>query len=152
MKAFRFHLDRVLAWRATELRAAEERLAQLQHQLLALSRQEAQLLADYYDNAGRLMSSPTIVGSELTALGVFRERTGRMHQALRAQRAQCEAHIAEQRQKLLKARKDYRILEKLKERRRRNWVYLNDREVESIAAEAHLVNWIRESREQGTTT
>ncbi len=45
--------------------------------------------------------------------------------------------------KLLKARKDHRILEKLKETRYKNWVYLNEREIESTAAEAYLSKWAR---------
>jgi len=52
--------------------------------------------------------------------------------------------VLEQRQRLLKARTDHRVLEKLKERRWRQWVYLNDRELEETAAEVYLAKWPRE--------
>ena len=60
---------------------------------------------------------------------------------------QCEKLITEQRQRLLKARTDHRVLENLKERRWRQWVYLNDREVEGTAAEVYLAKWGREDQE-----
>jgi hypothetical protein len=45
---------------------------------------------------------------------------------------------------LLKARRDVRVLEKLKENRLREWTYLSDRETENIAAESFLAKWARE--------
>src|SRR5713101_6439552 len=41
----------------------------------------------------------------------------------------------------LQALKDYRVLEKLKEKRLRTWTYLSDRELENIAAESYISNW-----------
>jgi hypothetical protein len=143
VKAFQFNLERVLEWRRVQLLAAEEQLTQLQSQLHLLSQQEEKVLAAYRDSAEKLLSSATLAGGELQALAAFRERTNRLHQTLRARKARCEVLVAEQRQRLLKARKDHRILERLKEQRLKNWIYLNDREVESIAAETYLVNWVR---------
>ncbi len=52
-----------------------------------------------------------------------------------------DKEIAEQRKQLLKARKDFRVLEKLKEKRFKGWVYLSDREIEDNAAEAYISRW-----------
>jgi flagellar export protein FliJ len=143
VKAFRFNLERVLDWRTVQLRTAEEKLTQLRQQLAALLQQEEQVLAAYRDNSAKVLSSQTIEGVELQRLAAFRVRTTHLLQAILRQRAQYEALILEQRQRLLKARKDHRILEKLRDTRFKNWVYLNDREIESTAAEAYLSNWNR---------
>lgn len=148
MKTFRFNLERVLEWRAIQLRAAEEKLAQLQRELALVSRREQEALLEYRGHEGRLISSPVLEGSDLHALALFRERTERLRQALRTQKTQGEGLIAEQRRHLLKARGNHRMLEKLKERRLRNWMYLHDREIESIAAEVHLANWVRSEADE----
>ena len=150
MKAFRFNLEKVLEWRAIQLRTAEEKLTQLQHSLSLVSQQEQELLTDYRGHEEKLISSPVLEGSDLHALASFRERTIRLIQALQAQKAQWEALIVEQRQHLLKARSNHRILEKLKERRLRDWMYLHDREIENTAAEVHLANWVRMESEKST--
>ena len=68
--------------------------------------------------------------------------------ALSVSRTQCEAQIAEQLKRLLKARKDCRVLEQLKEKRHKAWSYLGDREVEDTAAESYISSWLRSNAEQ----
>ena len=80
-------------------------------------------------------------------VGVVLEDIQAQQELLKARLSQCEQLITEQRQRLLKARTNYRVLEKLKERRWRQWVYLNDREVEDTAAESYLAKWSREDAE-----
>ena len=143
MKTFRFNLERVLEWRTIQLKAAEEKLTQLRQQLSTLLQQEEQIRAAYRDSAERLLSAQTLGGAELQVLAAYRVRTDNLYQALQKQKAQCEALMHEQRQRLLKARKDHRILKKLKETRFKNWVYLNERDIEATAAEAFLSKWAR---------
>jgi flagellar export protein FliJ len=147
VKAFRFTLQRVLDWRETQLRAAEEKLSQLQNQLASLHRREHDLLTAYQAAERKLIGAEALAGADLQALAAFRGHTRRRQQDLQAQRKQCEAFIAEHRQILLKIRRDHRVLEKLKEKRWRTWVYLNDREVEETAAEAYLAKWARPDAE-----
>ena len=64
-----------------------------------------------------------------------------------AARKNLETQIAEQRKRLLKARKDCKILENLKDRRKKAWTYLNDREIENTAAESYISNWARTNAE-----
>jgi flagellar biosynthesis chaperone FliJ len=52
-------------------------------------------------------------------------------------------HIAEQRKRLLRARRDHKIVETLKEKRKEQWAYMNDRELENLAAESYISNWVR---------
>ncbi len=77
----------------------------------------------------------------MQALSAYQARIKNERAALQIARVQCEKAIVEQRKQLLKARKELRVLEKLKEKRFKGWIYLNDREIEDNAAEAFLSRW-----------
>jgi flagellar FliJ protein len=147
MKTFRFPLQRVLEWRALQLRVEEEKLAGLQQQLAALLKLRENLAAARNRSESHLFASGAAAGSDLQSWALYQARLAKQLEVLKAQLLQCEKLIIEQRQRLLKARTDHRVLEKLKERRWRQWVYLNDREVEGTAAEVYLARWGREDRE-----
>jgi putative NADH-flavin reductase len=129
------------------LRAEEEKLAGLQQQLEALRRQEEELATARNTSQARMLAAPSIVGSDLQTLAAFQSRVRKQQELVHAMLGKCEILVADQRQRLLKARTNHRILEKLKERRRRTWVYLNDQEIEETAAEAYLSKYIREGAE-----
>lgn len=147
MKAFRFPLQRVLEWRALQLRVEEEKLAGLQQQMASLVQMQEKLAAARNRSETYLFASGTAAGSELQSWALYQARIARQQDALKKQIATCNQFIDEQRQRLLKARTDHRVLEKLKERRWRQWVYLNDRELEDTAAEVYLARWNREDAE-----
>jgi flagellar export protein FliJ len=147
VKAFRFPLQRVLEWRALQLRAEEEKLAELRQQLAALRVQELELAEAWKNSQARVLGAESVAGLELQTLAAFHARVRKQQQALQLTVAKCERLIVDQRQRLLKARTNHRVLEKLKERRRRTWVYLNEHEIEETAAEAYLARWVREDAE-----
>ena len=147
MKAFRFPLQRVLEWRALQLRVEEEKLASLQQQMASLTQMQEKLTAARNRSETHLFASGTAAGSDLQSWALYQARLARQQDAIKKQIAQCNQFITEQRQRLLKARTDHRVLEKLKERRWRQWVYLNDRELEDTAAEVYLARWGREDSE-----
>ena len=147
MKTFRFPLQRVLEWRALQLRVEEEKLAGLQQQLAALLQSRENLAAARKRSESHLFASGAAAGSDLQSWALYQARLAKQQEVLKTQLLQCERLILEQRQRLLKARTDHRVLEKLKERRWRQWVYLNDREVEGTAAEVYLARWGREDLE-----
>jgi flagellar FliJ protein len=147
MKTFRFPLQRVLEWRALQLRVEEEKLAGLQQQLAALLQSRENLAAARKRSESHLFASGAAAGSDLQSWALYQARLAKQQEVLKTQLLQCERLILEQRQRLLKARTEHRVLEKLKERRWRQWVYLNDREVEGTAAEVYLARWGREDLE-----
>jgi flagellar export protein FliJ len=147
VKTFRFPLQRVLDWRALQMRTEEEKLSGLQQTLAALVHRETALLAEQLKSEMELLGQPSIDGSDLQALASYQLRIQHERDALRANRVRCESQIAEQRTRLLKARKDCRVLEKLKDKRWRTWTYLSDREVEHTAAENYISKWVREELE-----
>ena len=107
MKIFRFPLQRVLEWRALQLRVEEEKLAGLQHQLTSLlqmrkTRGGAQPLPIAFvrlRDGGR-------IGSADRAL--YQARLVKQQELVKTQLLQCEKLTLEQRQRLLKARTDHR--------------------------------------------
>jgi len=147
MKIFRFPLQRVLEWRALQLRVEEEKLAGLQHQLTSLLQLREKLSAERTRSQSQLFVSGTAAGSDLQSWALYQARLLKQQELLKARLLQCEKLTLEQRQRLLKARTDHRVLERLKERRWRQWVYLNDRELEDTAAEVYLSKWNREDLE-----
>jgi flagellar FliJ protein len=151
MKTFRFPLQRVLEWRALQLRVEEEKLAGLQQQLASLVQLREKLAAARNRSESHLFASGAAAGSDLQSWALYQARLAKQQELLKAQLLQCENLILEQRQRLLKARTDHRVLERLKERRWRQWVYLNDREVEDTAAEVYLSRWGREDLENKST-
>ena len=147
MKTFRFPLQRVLEWRALQLRVEEEKLASLQQQLTALLQMREKLEAERNRSQAHLFASGTAAGSDLQTWALYQARLVKQQELLKTQLVQCEKFSLEQRQRLMKARTDHRVLERLKERRWRQWVYLNDRELEDTAAEVYLSKWSREDLE-----
>ena len=144
MKTFKFPLQRVLEWRALLLRAEEEKLAVLQQKLAALLAREKALNDSELKTETEMAKSPALSGMDLQQFAAFQLRVRHERGSLKANRIQIEAQCVEQRKRLLKARKEVRVLEKLRERRLESWNYLNDREIESIAAEAYIARWARE--------
>jgi flagellar export protein FliJ len=148
MKSFRFPLQRVLDWRTLQLRTEEEKLAGLQQKLASLIHRERALTVAQSRSESAVLRPPSIEGSQLRALAGFQFRMKTERAMLSASRTQCEAQIAEQRKRLLKARKDCRVLEQLKEKRHKAWSYLGDREVEDTAAESYISNWLRSNSDR----
>ena len=147
MKTFRFPLQRVLEWRALQLRLEEEKLAGLQQQLTSLLQLREKLSSARNRSESHLFASGAAAGSDLQSWALYQARLAKQQELLKTQLLQCEKLTLEQHQRLLKALTDHRVLERLKERRWRQWVYLNDRELEGSAAEAYLSKWSREDLE-----
>jgi len=144
MTPFRFPLERVLDWRRLQMRAEEEKLAALQHRLDLMNRRMSSLIAAEQKCEWGLRKQACLDGAELQALAAFQSQAKKQREGLALEQRQCEKQIEAQRARLVKSRKDYRILEKLKERRHQAWSYEADREVENTAAEAHIAKFIRD--------
>ena len=143
MKSFQFPLQRVFEWRGLQMRSEEERLAGMQHQLATLVHRETALTAAEVKSSLGLMQQAAISGSDLQSLAAYQLRMKAERAALKLSRVQCEHQILEQRKTLLKARRNFRVLEKLRENRMKEWVYLYDRETENMAADAYIAKWVR---------
>jgi hypothetical protein len=145
MTNFRFRLDKVLAWRRTQLELAE---IEFRREAAALARLD-QVRAELEDRGIRTEAevrdwSP-LAGSDLAALGGFRLHIGRRAKDLAAQRVEQVRKLAEREQVMLEARRRYRLLERLRDRRLAEWQGDQKRELEQLAAESHLARLVRQS-------
>jgi len=147
MKAFRFPLQRVLEWRALQMRTEEEKLSAIQNKLAEVLHRENALTAAQLSAEMNLLARPLVQATEFQALSAFQLRIRSEKVSLLAARNNLETQIAEQRKRLLKARKDCKILENLKDRRKKAWTYLSDREIENTAAESYISSWARSNAE-----
>jgi flagellar export protein FliJ len=143
MKTFRFPLERVLDWRQLQMRAEEEKLAVLQQHLEMLNRRANALTAAELKSKLSVLKAPSVQGSDLHALTAFQAQVKKERAALAVETLQCERRVSVQRARLLKAQKDLRVLEKLRERRMADWTYSYNREVENAAADAHISKLVR---------
>jgi flagellar export protein FliJ len=147
MKAFQFPLQRVLEWRELQMRTEEEKLSTIQNKLAEVLHRENALTAAQLNAEMNVLGRPLVEATEFRALAAFQLRIRGEKVSLIAARKNLELQIAEQRKRLLKARKDCKILENLKERRKKSWTYLHDREIENTAAESFISNWARSNAE-----
>lgn len=143
MKRFHFPLQRVLEWRSIHMRSAEEKLTRLQEEQAALVHRETALRAAEIKTEMGLLSLPVMDGSDLQSLAGFQLRMRSERAEIESLRARCQAAIVQQRTRVLIARRDFRVVEKLREKRFQTWIYLSDREIEETAAEAYLARWAR---------
>lgn len=138
MKRFEFRLERVLEWRRAQLDIELAALGRLTAEAQAIDRRRGEIEAERASAESSLFASATAEAQQLAALDAFRawarEECGR----LANRRAEWERKIAEQRQKLLEARRRSRLLERLKERRRAEWDAEFNRELENLAGELYL--------------
>ncbi len=143
MKPFRFRLERVLEWRKTRLTLEEARLEQLKSRRRALE-EALQELAERERACGKAVAgAPAIAGSQFRALESFRRWAKREEQLLRDRISQAAAAVVAHEQVVMHARRDVRLLERLKENRHAAWIADGDREIEQVAGEYAIAQWRR---------
>ena len=149
MNAFRFPLERVLDWRRKELELAELKFQQLAAAVAAIDRALAELEAAGIRAEILVRDWSPVSGSDLGALGSFRIHVQKKNTELAARRAECVSRLAAGRDAMLEARRRFRLLERLKERRREGWRLAQDKELEQVASESYLARWLQRNPATG---
>jgi hypothetical protein len=145
MTTFQFRLDRVLAWRRTQLELAEIEFRREAGALAELEHASADLEARSIRTEAEVRQWSSLAGSDLLALSGFRLHVGRRAKELAAQRTQQAGKLAEREQAMLEARRRCRLLERLRERRLAEWQAASGRELEQVASESYLARFARQS-------
>lgn len=145
MRAFEFPLRHALKWRRTQLDLEENKMRQLAGNLeeMALAAVKLDMVKARAEAAVR--QAAVVEAGDLWSLAAYRQRMLAELQALALRRAACERQLAAQRQKVLEAQRQCRLLEKLEQRRHAEWRKAADREMESLAAESFLARWNRQA-------
>jgi flagellar export protein FliJ len=140
---FRFSLERVLELRRLQLQAEEEKVARLQQQLEGIDQRTSAIASTELKSEWALRKMPAVAAPDLHTLSDFQARVRKVQAALAVEKQRVTKEIQAQRARLLNARREFRVIEKLKERRFKVWQYQADREIEGLAADAHNSKLIR---------
>jgi hypothetical protein len=145
MGSFVFQLERVLSWRRTVLAREEARLELLKAGLRALEERDSDLRSTRIDSRDAIRQRNFIEGRELAALETFGRRLDREERENREEILQAGRAIVAHESVLVDARRNARLVEKLKERRYEEWRLETDREIEVDAGEFAVQQWRREN-------
>jgi len=141
MNVFRFSLQKVLDWRATALHIEESRFKQQAEALADLERARAGLRREAILVENEVRRSKAIAGSDLAALSAFRSQMQVREKRIAATQAEAQKKLLAQQAVMLEARRQCRLLERLRERRLTEWKQAANKEVEEAASEAFLARW-----------
>jgi hypothetical protein len=144
MKPFRFPLEKALAWRRTRFEIARAQLGQRTAAVASIDRARAEVEAAGIAAEIEVRGSGDLKGRDLAALAGLRAHLRTADKRLVAARIEAERKEAEQRDATLQARREARLLERLRERRLRQWNAAALKEMEDAAAEAYLARWPRD--------
>jgi flagellar export protein FliJ len=142
MTAFRFRLERVMEWRRTELALAENRFEQQSAAVAALDRTRAALDASAIRAEMSLREWPKIEAGDLAALDAFRRHVAIRRAALAVSRGEAQRDLDARRAVMLEARRRFRLLERLRDRRLEEWRLSFDRELDQLASESYLAKFV----------
>jgi hypothetical protein len=141
MTSFKFPLKRVLDCRRTQLELEEARYRQHAASLAALDRRRAEVEAEGIRAEVQVREWSPVTSSDLAALCAFRSRVKSIEARIAAQRAECARKLAERQKVMMEARRRYKLLERLEERRLVEWKAARDKELDELAAESFLAKW-----------
>ena len=141
MKKFTFPLHRALEWRRTQAHVEEAKLERLYAEIRGFDARQAALGEQRAEAEKAVLAGASSTGAELEALDTFQRFTAAEQVRLEGQRVECRQRIAVQIDVVAAKRRDVRLLERLKERRLKQWISELDREVDAQAEEAFLAKW-----------
>jgi flagellar biosynthesis chaperone FliJ len=143
MKRFKFPLETVRRWRLERVGIEELKLRQIlaeKHKLAAI---KAQIQSEIAQTLQQVLGQSSMRPLELESLDSFRLYVRGLVRNLESQERQCGAKIIEQRNQLLEARRQFELLERLREKAMREWRAAGNKEQEEMAAELFLAKSIR---------
>ena len=146
MQKFRFRLDSVLRLRALRLAAERDKLGQALAEVSRIEQALAALAAERAAAVEFVKNQPGIGNTELRSLSAYlltyEGRVADLQKKLEVARLRA----AEQRQRVVVADRDERLLLKLKEKQRVEWQAAADLELEILAQESwNAVHFERDS-------
>ena len=143
MKRFQFPLETVRRWRLERVGIEELKLRQIlaeKHKLAAI---KAQIQSEIAQTLQQVLGQSSMRPLELESLDSFRLYVRGRVRDLDRQERQCEAKIVEQRNHVLEARRQFELVERLREKALTEWRAAGNKEQEEMAAELFLAKSIR---------
>ena len=141
MTSFTFRLEKVLRWRQSKLDLEQFALSRLAAECARWNALVSKLQNAQTEAEELTQTSAPVSGADLRALSAYRDYLGQQRKAALERRRECETRMEEQRNRLLKARREHRLLEKLRTVRRAEWETAVNREFDALATETYLAQW-----------
>jgi hypothetical protein len=151
MKSFRFLLERALDWRRMQFEMEEAAYKRELASLNELDRAETALTSEAALVEARIREAQDVSGKDLIAFGSYRLGLTARKEDLKVKRAEASRRAEERQISMVAARRRFRLLEKLKDRRLEEWTQSESRELEDLAADSYLARYCRDRARPGTT-
>jgi flagellar export protein FliJ len=135
MQKFSFRLTSVLRFREMQLALEREKLRRLLNEAVRLERSLASLAQERQEALIFVQNDPEASHTELRALSAFVLGSEARAITLREDLHRIQNLIADQRQRVIAADRNERLLLKLKEKKFGEWRRQNDLELEAVAQE-----------------
>jgi flagellar export protein FliJ len=143
MKAFAFRLEKVLRWREAKVELEQFKLSRLVAECAEWDRILARFEDTRCEAEKGVLASSSVGGGELEALARFKDRLMQQKHTALVRREECERKMEQQRGCVLAARREFRLLDRLRQVRRAEWEMLINRDFEALATENYLARWNR---------
>ena len=144
---FRFRLERVLDWQQKILEREKMRTAECHRLMMEVQDAIARLHADHLMIEREWLDKKAIPGSDAASLGLYRLGVRKAERTLLTEQERRGRDLSQQMAKMLESQRKLRVLENLRGRKRSEYTYLRDRELEQLAAESHLAVWGSHNRQ-----
>ncbi len=144
MKKFHFSLERVRQWRDKQVALEASRLERLFAEKVSIEDQRRHLEAEALESATAVKTARSITAAELARADDFNRYVISQRPVLAAKLGNCESRIVQQQRTVMEARRQFELLEKLKNTQWQKWNTELSREIETQAGEAFLAKWSRQ--------
>jgi len=144
MSGFRFPLKRVLALRETQLSIEQADLDRLRLELQAILNALNELESRADRETEFIRQTRFITGAEISGIAIAKEWIIEEKKRLLSRIEDCQRAIAEKTAIVIEAERKVRLVERLKERRRKSWIEGENRQLEELAGETAIAGWRRE--------
>ncbi len=144
MKKFTFPLETVLQWRRRQMETEQARLEKLERQRADLAGLLTAIEASWLASADELQKATVIEASELEQLSHYRIAADTRRRRLEGDLRRLAAKLEEQKTRLVEATRQFRLIEKLKDRRKDEWQRQMEAQLEQEAGELYLAQWINQ--------
>jgi hypothetical protein len=127
----------------------ELKLGQLRDRLAALGKEKRETALGCARSEQQLMSQAVVSAAEPGSMEFYREHTRGVILGIENRQRQVGEEIAQQLQKVIAARQQAELLERLKQKSRAEWQVAVDREEEALATALYLAKRVRRPSPRG---
>lgn len=138
MKRFDFPLESVWRWRREQADVEELKLQQLYSSLNEIAVQRRVLVSEREQAQAGVTMQIAVAAEELSRLDAFRQFVQARCQTLDALTRQQEGKIAQQRGRTIDAKRQFELLQRLRQKALLEWRAAYEKEQEEVAAELFL--------------